>query len=284
MTARLIDPDDVAAFKAKRANTPTPSVPTTRLSYWDRITYADLGKSVKSAVLLMGRWYDSNKSDFGGSVLEHGLTTLLTIAKRGFEGAHGEDLRAVYDEARGVAWQNFQATVRDELARVVPEQVAEHTRLLREAADMAYAAADAAHDEARRAERERDELRATVTRLKAEHAAELDKITAARQRDRDQAAARERTLNEERRQLRADLDAASATIHALTTDLERAPQEATMTNPPATALERMSLHVYERQHPDPRVNATAAWRRDVTDHVAFLRAHLVERGLLRRAA
>lgn len=134
---------------------------------------------------------------------------------------------------------------RQEIHEQTQAQVAQEREQMTHAADEAQA-------EATRLRRELDTLRAQQAQVQAAHAAEIQRLRDSATRERDTYAARERTLNEERRVLIHDRDAAQQLAARLNRELDTltTPASLEVTPMPAptplTALQRASLCVYAR--------------------------------------
>ncbi|AFZ66090.1 hypothetical protein [Deinococcus peraridilitoris] len=285
---QLVDPHVVALLRGRKVQ---PSRPSTE--YFTKLTYADLGRSVKKATEFAGHRYDQNKENIGAAILEHGTTMVLRLAQMIHEGKPVRELEATYEEARSVAQGNYEASVLEETTVRVPAYVEQETLELRTAMDMALAGVEAVQAEARELERQLQAASAQLVREREAHEQELARLRDTLARERQTFIARERSFNEERRQMQHDLGTLRGVVASLNQELETltAPTEASMSEQPKssdsnlapqTALERMSWHAYQQRERGMSPSLWE-WRQFVSDHAAYCRLHLQEQASSRAA-
>lgn len=282
------------------------------------MSLGQFGLRTQNAARLASRILHEDLQDPGRRIVEHGFAVL----ERMIASPNQSDaaLRAIYlagaAESEAFVQAAIERGIRAELAKAVPAEVVKETTRIRDELDLAVHTADVARDERRQLELAFADLSETLRQERQQHQAELAQARMAAQRERDRLVGEIRELNEARRQLRADLDAAhqlNATLNAQLDELTRpaespvmsdTPERSEMTEPeppapalevpsmtmqtptpdplaPTNALERMSWHAYQKQHSSATL---AAWRGTVTEHVAFCRAHLATCTARRSAA
>ena len=237
MTSALINPADLAAFKASR-----PAGPATPLDSPGRPAPAGCNLSPERAARLhpvqwQRAWVQSSnlvtdifegalKRDDGTDLSAMLLDRMLDLIAYGiteFAGTKAsprDRVRERAEEVLRVTWQSMSRAIDAGVAMERDELLAEAGQVLAAEREQMTHAADVAHAEARAARQEVEALRRQLAEQRTQAAAELARVTEGRDREWASYIERERGWNEQRRQFEHDKTEAARVIASLNTELD----------------------------------------------------------------